>query len=287
MLVLAGHGLSEKGATRELEEELEKADVIYLETYTMPSSSWIAAALERYGGKVVRATRSMLEEGSWRIVEEAKSRRVVVLTVGDPLMATAHQALLAEAAEKEVEFAYIPGVSGVCATKVFSGLQYYRFGRTATVPGPWKGFRPYSIVGYIYGDLCVDLHTLLLMDISEEGEQLSPATAAQIVLEAETVMERELGYEGSLMQLPAVVVERAGTLGARIRVYDNLYSLALAEEPFSEPSSVVVPAPLNKVEAWILGALARVKLGGSWTSRIKSREDYCSLYHKIMNWLSS
>ncbi|MCS7107614.1 MAG: diphthine synthase [Acidilobaceae archaeon] len=287
MLVLAGHGLWEKGATKELEEELERADVIYVETYTMPSSSWILEAVSKYGNKVLRASRSMLEEGSRKIVEEAREKRVVVLTAGDPLMATSHQALLAEAAERGVDFVYAPGISGVCAAKVFSGLQYYRFGRTATVPGPWKGFKPYSIAAYIYGDLCVDLHTLLLMDISDEGEQLSPPAAARIVLDAEAVLEKELGYRGSLKWLPAVVVERAGMPNARVRAYDSLSSLAATEESFLEPSSVIVPATLNKVEAWIVGALARTKLGGSWTNRLKPREDYCSLYDKIMRWLSS
>ncbi|MCX8196372.1 MAG: diphthine synthase [Acidilobaceae archaeon] len=286
MLVLAGYGLSARGVTRELEEELERADVIYAEQYTMPSAAWLEEAVRKYGSKAVLASRSALEESSRKVVEEARSKRVVILTAGDPLIATSHLALLAEAAEAGVEFKYLPAASGVCAAKAFSGLNYYRFGRTATVPGPWKGFKPYSIAAYIYGNLCVDLHTLLLLDVSDEGRQLSPAEAAAAVLEAEEALERELSYVGLLRLLPALVIERAGMEGARLRPYDSLQRLSLSREAFAEPSSIAVPAPLNRVEVWLASALSGRRLEG-WASRLAPREDMCVLYSRIMGWLSS
>lgn len=285
MLILAGHGLSRESATDELKRAIEEADIIYFELYTMPASSWLAEVARELGERAILASRQTLEEESRRIVELAKHKRVVIVTAGDPLIATSHQALVAEARAAGVEVRYVPGVSGVTAAKAMSGLQYYRFGRTFTVPSRGKVARPYSVVGFLYGNLCVDLHSLLLLDVSDSGQQLQPSEAARIVLETEEELERILSYAGDLARRPALVVERAGTPEGAIKAFDSLEDLAEGGETFREPSSLVVPAPLNRVEEWILSSLLGRRLGAVWSIRL--REDYCERYKQIMSWMTS
>ncbi|MEM1758805.1 MAG: diphthine synthase [Acidilobaceae archaeon] len=286
-LILAGCGLHPGSFTRDLLEALEDADTIYVETYTMPSSSWVLHALNKWISKVRITSRKLVEENSRLLIEEAKSRLIVVLSTGDPLIATTHQALLAEAISAGVEVRYIPGVSGVCIAKAFSGLQYYRFGRTTTIPGPWRGFKPYSILAFIYGNLCIDLHTLLLLDISDDGTQLKPQEGARTIIEVEVEAESVIGYKGTLRNTPALVLEATGTPQGRIIPFNSLEELMSSNLHIREPSSIAIPAPLNKTEKWILEALSRSKLGEIWLTRTQPRRYYCDLYEKIIGWLSS
>ena len=287
VLVLAGCGVHEGSFTRELVEALDAADIIYVDLYTMPSASWVLEALERWAGRVRVVGREFLEERSRLIMEDARVGNVVVLSAGDPLVATTHQSLLAEAARSGIKSRYIPGISGVCTAKAYSGLSYYRFGKIATIPGPWRGLKPYSVVSVIYSNLCVDAHTLLLLDVDERGVQLKPREALLGLLTVEEELSKTLGFRRVLGETPVLVVERAGAPDARIRIYDTITNLIESEEEARTPSSLVVPAPLNAVEAWILESRLNIKLERTWSKRVYERVGCCKAYETLVEWLSS
>ena len=285
-LFIAGCGVYEGSFTRELLEVLDVADVVYVDLYTMPESSWVLVALERWRDKVRVASRELLEGMSKAVVDEAMGRNVVIVSAGDPLVATTHASLLAEAQGRGVEVRYIPGVSGVCTAKAYSGLSYYRFGRMATVPGPWRGLKPYSVLATIYANLCIDAHTLLLLDVSEDGSQLSPTDAALRLIEVEAELSETLGTRALLSLTPVIVVERAGTPEARLVAFDSFESLSTAEERFRTPSSLVIPAPLNPTERWVLESRLKRALGATWSRRAYGRSECCEYYEKTLRWLS-
>ncbi len=248
MLVLAGAGLHPGLVTVEVEGLVRGADRVYVDTYTMPGSGWLLEWARRLNSNVVEASRDTLESGAHRVIREAARGLVVVLVPGDPLIATTHIALLEEASRLGVEWRVVPGVSGVVASKTLSGLQYYRFGRTVTVPGPWRGVRAFSVVVGVYGNLCVGLHTLVLLDLSEDGGQLSPASAARQLMDLEGELCREHGVDTLLPGLLVAVVERAGMPGARV-TWARLGSLESLGEDWAAPSSMVVPGYIHPTEA--------------------------------------
>lgn len=254
MLVLIGAGLGPGQLTLEAVKYIKGASVVYVDVYTMPGSSWLLDEARRLNSNVRAATRHDLESRSRLIVQEASEADVVILVPGDPLIATTHISLLVEASEMGVEYRYIPGVSGVCAAKAASGLHYYRFGRTITVPGPWRGVRPYSVLEAIYTNLCAGLHTLLLLDIDEGGKQLRPSEAASIIMTLEESASREAGVDPIVSGLPAIVVEAAGTGRQRVRVKRGLAEVSRAGG-WLEPSSIIIPARLHETEKWSLEVL--------------------------------
>lgn len=284
-LFIAGCGVYEGSLTRELVEVLDLADTIYVDLYTMPDPGWVLEILRPWSGKVKIANRRLLEEGSHSIVREGIEKNVVILSAGDPLIATTHQSLVAEAVLAGVQVRYVPGISGVCVAKAYSGLSYYRFGRTATVPGQWRGVKPYSVIATIYANLCTESHTLLLLDVSDEGTQLSPREAALRLLGTEGEILSNLNVKPILDNTPVIVVERAGAPDARILVYDSLVELSKTEVAFRTPSSLVVPAPLNPVELWILESRLGLKLKPHWSKRVYGRSDCCKYYELLLSWL--
>ena len=249
VLVLAGGGLGPGYETSIVGDLVSKADRVYVETYTLAGSGWLLSWARRLAGeRVVEAPRSLLEEGSRRVIEEARHSLVVVLVPGDPLVATTHRSLIVEAERLGVSWRVVPGVSGVCAAKARSLLDYYKFGRTVTVPGPWRGIKAYSIIEYILANACAGLHTLLLLDVEPGGRgQLEPGAAAGVILS----LARDLGVGGFLEDAPIIVLERVGLPGERA----SMYRLGeLPGEGWRTPSSMALPGPLNPVERETLEA---------------------------------
>jgi len=253
-LLLVGGGYAEGLQTVEALDALRAAEKVYVDTYTVPGSRWLLALARRVsGGAVVEARRSVLEEGSRVIVEEALSSVVAVLVAGDPLIATTHASLLAEAARAGAEVRVLPGVSGVCAAKSVSLLHYYRFGRTVTVPGPWRGVKAYSVVEALYGNMCVGLHTMLLLDVAEGGSaQLSPGEALRSILRHEAELAAEAGFEPSLEGLPALIVSAGARGDHYVAAHSSVGEALQASHPEGRVYSVIVPAEPHPSEEWVL-----------------------------------
>ncbi len=246
-LILAGGGLGPGYQGRLLEEAVASADKVYVETYTVPGSSWLLDwARSVAGDRVVEAERRVLEESAYRLVEEARTRRVLVLAPGDPLIATTHRSLLAMARKEGVAVRVIPGVSGVCASKTLSLLDYYKYGRTVTVPGPWRRVKPYSVVYYILVNACSMLHTLVLLDFQED-KVLTPSEAASTLVDIAGEVDA-----GFLADTPLIVLERAGLEGEKATLYSSLEGLAKSQERFGLPASLAIPGPLSRIERELL-----------------------------------
>ncbi len=284
-LALAGYGVHKGSFTLEFFEALNSADVVYVEFYTMPSSNWVLEALRPWSHKVRVVSRKGLEEGSAGIVEEAVSRFVVVVSPGDPLIATTHHTLLAESRVRGVEARYIPGVSGVCSAKAYSGLSYYRFGRTVTIPGPWRGVKPYTSILTIYGNLCIDAHTLLLLDVADDGVQLDPRDAAKILLDIEEIISRELSLKGIVKDTPAIIVGGAGTPEPEVLIYESLADIPAESRTLKQPSSIIMPAPLSPIEKWLIETMHSKKLGEKWMRRSYDSGEACKAYTRIKEWM--
>ena len=247
-LLLAGAGLGPGHFTMELVEALRRADRVYVEEYTMPSGLRLVEEVKRYAGDAVEASRSTLEEGAASIIEEASRGLVVVVTGGHPLIATTHVSLLALARSHGVEARIIHGISGVVAAMTVAGLDFYKYGRIVTIPGPWRGVKPYSVAEYIYWNTAAGLHTMILLDIGEDGRQLCLGDAVETLLEVDEARV----IAGSTLLL----VANAGMKGERVEVVKAKPGLGCHDGV----ASLVYPGGLSRIEAENLEAIHGVKL---------------------------
>ncbi len=196
MLTFVGMGLwdvrdiSLKGA-----EIVRQADVVYVEFYTSRISSELKEIEEFFGRRIIELQRKDLEEESWKIIEEAKSKDIVILVPGDPMVATTHAAIKLEAEKAGVETRIIHGASIISAVCGLTGLHNYRFGKSATVS--WHPSRTPADV--IEANRSIDAHTLLFLDL--HPKPMSISEALRILFEVDE----------DLAELYAVGIARAGS----------------------------------------------------------------------------
>ncbi len=127
----------EKDLTLRGLEKAKNADKVYAEFYT---SRWYGDVkkLEKMIEREIEiVNRKDLEEESDKIIEEAKSKKVVVFVLGDPLVATTHVSLLSDAEKNGIKTEIVHNASIYSAVGE-TGLHLYKFGRTVTIPFPEK-----------------------------------------------------------------------------------------------------------------------------------------------------
>jgi len=255
-LYVVGGGLSAEYLTLKAIRLLSVADKVYVDTYTSIAPGIDKGLAERLNltATVVEASRSLLEEGAARIVEEARDKIVVVLVPGDPHYATTHISLIVEARKRGIEAYMVPGVSGPQAAVEASGLQFYRFGRPVTLVYPRGGVKPYSSLDVIRSNAERGLHTLVLLDLDlEEKRAMTVPDAVRLLLELEEEQEYTITSSSVL-----VGIARAGLPDQKC-VAGGPEEL-LEEDYPPPPHSLVVTAPrLHPMEAEALQLLCGLK----------------------------
>ena len=239
MLTLVGLGLwDERDVTLRGIEAAKSADAVYIELYT---NAWRGKeALEQIvGKKITELKREDLEQGAAKIIGESKTKDVVLFVSGDPLVATTHSALLAEAKKAGIRTRIVHNASIVSAIGE-TGLHVYKFGATATVPFKEKtaGEPPESVYDTIKANKERGLHTLLLLDITPE-RCMTPNEAMGTLME----LEGERGEKVFTDETEVVVLARAGSPDSKI-AFGRVRELKDAD--FGEPPMVlVVPGTLH------------------------------------------
>lgn len=231
MLTLVGMGLHDcSDITFRGYEAVKSADEVYLDLYTSKMSSSLEELKKFFGKEIKEAKRSDLEEGSRKIIERAKYADVVILVPGDPTIATTHISLLLEAKKAGVKTRVINNASIINAICSLTGLQSYRFGRSATIS--WHRSR--AFIDTIKANLSIDAHTMLFLDLNP------PMTIKEAV-------NRILDLESSFEKHFAVGIARAGSEDAVVKC-DQLKNLA--DFDFGDPlhSLVVLARRLHVVE---------------------------------------
>ncbi|MGC9071561.1 MAG: SAM-dependent methyltransferase [Acidilobus sp.] len=242
MLTIVGAGLGPGSLTPQVRKAVEEANVLIIDSYTSPFSSWIIDAVKSLGKQAMVASRESLEDKSSSIISMASSFNVAVIVPGDPMVATTHASLLVEAKLKGIKVKIIPGISGPCASMSTSGLQFYRFGRKMTIPGPWRGVGATSTAYWLLGNMCLDLHTLLLLDVSPDGGQLPPAEGVKALKDQldELVGDEWKGFRNLLVLAISVSDDDVKVSYSSISDPELLAPLT--------PSTLIVPSRLHPVE---------------------------------------
>jgi diphthine synthase len=223
-LVFIGLGLhDENDITVKGLDEAKKSDVLFTESYTSRLKKGAIEKLEKQIGKeMIVLTREDVEGGEM-ILHEAREKRVAFLVPGDPMSATTHVDLRMRAMKEGIPTKVVCGVSVVTAATGLLGLQSYKFGRTTTLPFTQEGYFPSSPYEAIKRNKEMGLHTLVLLDLKEDGETMTVADALDYLQKLE---EKEKGniFTGETLVCalgdvgsdePEVICDKMGELASR------------------------------------------------------------------------
>ncbi len=255
MLKLVGLGLgSPDHFTRAALRELERSDVVYLDTYTgFLDERAISELRELLGQKLVLAQRRDLEEGSRRLVERAVKEEVSVAVPGDPLIATTHSSLIVEAVRRGVRWRVVHGVSVLSAAISRSGLSAYRFGRTVTVPKRAGQEEYEAIYRTLASNVELGLHTLVLLDTAEGGLRAQEALRALLDVESSTGSDL-------LGSSPVLAMARIGLEGEAV-LCGKADEIVASDLP-PPPHVLIVPGKLHFAEREFLEEVIRCTPSG-------------------------
>jgi len=215
MLTLVGLGLNdENDLTLRGIEAAKKSDKVFVEFYT---GLWHGSKtnLEKIiGKKIIELQRKDLENDSKKFLEHAKNSEIVLFVQGDPLIATAHEALISEAKKMKIKTKIVHN-SSIYSAISETGLHIYKFGPTVTIPFSEKIGKqlPKSIYDIISDNKKKGFHTLCLLDVVAEKKKYMGANEALSIL---LRMEDQFKEKVITANLHAVVFEAAGSDKSKI-----------------------------------------------------------------------
>jgi diphthine synthase len=140
---------------------IERADHVFLESYTSAMQSTVAE-LASYLGKSVDVADRVLVEQTDEIVEKARDKNVAFLVVGDPFGATTHIELRMRAMKAGITTEIVHNASILNAVGEI-GLELYKYGQVTSIPFENKEVQsPYEVFKMNHRN---NLHTLALLDL--------------------------------------------------------------------------------------------------------------------------
>ncbi|MBU2618025.1 MAG: diphthine synthase [Euryarchaeota archaeon] len=251
MLTFIGLGLyDEKDITLKGLEAIRDADLVFAEFYTSALAGTTLETMEQlYGKKIVVLSREDVERAD-QILTRAKDQNVVFLSGGDSMIATTHVDLRLRAIDQGIHTRVIHGPSICSAVCGLTGLQNYRFGKSATVTSPYKERISEAPYDTIKANKEHNLHTLLFMDITEKYMTINQAI--------ELLLRVERSREEGVIKGTAVGIARAGSENPMVKAD---YVDRLQKYDFGpSPHIMVFPGRLHFLEAEALIKLAGAPL---------------------------
>ncbi len=231
---------------------IRKCDTVFAEFYTSLMAGTSIERIEKLIGKpVIKLKREDVELNFEKtVLSRAKNENVAFLTAGDPMVATTHSELRIRAKRMRVK-SYVIHAPSIYSAVAVTGLQIYKFGKSATVAYPEGNWFPTSHYDVIKGNMERGLHTLLFLDIkADEGRYMTANEAMEILLKIEDMRKAHVFTDDTL----AVVLARAGSIEPTIRAG---YVGDLVKEDFGgQPHVLIVPGKLHIVEAEYLVEIA-------------------------------
>jgi diphthine synthase len=248
MLYLIGLGLhSIQDMSLHSLEILKTADSIYAEFYTNAYNSEIPEIEALSGKKVALLKRSDLEEHPEENILSAPNKNVALLVGGDPMVATTHLDILLRAKKLGIKTKIIHA-SSIYSAVAETGLQIYKFGRTASIPYPEGKYFPTSPYDILKENQKTGAHTLMLLDVrAEEGRYMTVPEAIDLLLRMEETRKERVFSKDTL----CVGVARLGG--------DSLIRVGRARElkktDFGPPPhALIVPGKLHYMEEEMLNS---------------------------------
>ena len=243
MLWFIGLGISGfKSIPNEALDVLSKADIVYLEQFTSPiAKSDLTKIKNSTKGEFKQAKRWLVEDGK-EILENSKGKKVVLLSYGDPYIATTHIELRARAIEEKIKTYSIHAASSLTSMIGECGLHFYKVGRIATIMSEMKSLTtPYYV---IYKNMIEGNHTVLLLEYNQDKDFfLEPNDALKGLIETEKGQKRNVISASTY----AIVASRIGFKDQTI-ISGKISSLK--KKGFGKPPhTVIIPGRMHFTES--------------------------------------
>ncbi len=201
MLNLIGIGLSdEKDISVKGLELVKDSDIVYLESYTSLLQVPVSKLESFYGKKILLADRAVVEQKAEELLlKPAKTKNVSLLVIGDALSATTHTDLLMRAKELKIKTAVVHNASILTAIGE-TGLQLYKFGKTASIPFTDDNFEPDTPYQILAENQSIGAHTLFLLDLKPgENKFMSVNDAINYLFKLEKKHGKKLVTDNTLV----------------------------------------------------------------------------------------
>lgn len=228
-------------------DAVRAADRVYAEFYTAIMAGTRDDLEAFLGRKVEVLDRLGVEKGGAGLLEEARSKDIVLLVAGDPMAATTHADLLVRFRQAKVPLHVVHAASIFSAAPGLLGLQHYKFGRATTLVRSEKGWSPTSPFDAVAENHSRGLHTLVLLDIkADEGYFMTAGEGVTALLEL-------AARTGNTWFTAASQVGVVGRAGSDKPLVATGPAGAMARRDFGPPlHCIVVPGALQVVEqeAW-------------------------------------
>ena len=243
MLWFVGLGVSGPDSIpKEVEKIIQEADLVYLESFTSPIYKEHEEKIKNLvNGNFKIAKRWLVEDGQ-EILKAAKNYVVVLLSYGDPYIATTHIELRTRAKLEDIETKTVHSASAVTAMVGEVGLQFYKIGRIVTIMSEKKSITtPYRI---IFKNLIDGLHSIILLEYNQdENFFLDPKNAILSLLNVEREQRRNVVNHDTF----AVVVSRIGFKTQKI--ISGKFTNLLKTDFGDSPHSIIITGKLHFTES--------------------------------------
>ena len=243
MLWIAGLGISGiESISIETQKLLKNADIVYLEQFTSPVTKLESNKIRKLvKGEFKIAKRWMVEDGK-EILKNSKKKKVVLLTYGDPYIATTHIELRTRAIQEKIKTKTIHAASSITALVGECGLHYYKIGRIVTVmKDPKTLTTPYHVT---YSNALAGNHTVLLLEYNQDEKFfLEPVNALSYLLSTEKEQKRKI-------ILPSTFVIIASRIGFKNQAITAGKISNLIKKNFGKPPhTIIIPGQLHFTES--------------------------------------
>ena len=221
---------------------IKNANTVYLESFTSPISETEKEQLANMcDGEFKIAKRWLVEDGN-EILENAKNREVVLISYGDPYIATTHLELKTRAVTDKIETKTIHSSSIVSSLIGEIGLQYYKVGKILTIMNdPKSMITPYNTIS---NNLLSKMHSVILLEYNEDKSFfLAPQDALSLLLDAEKIQN------GKIISLDtfAIIASRIGKSDQNIT--SGKISNLIKKEFGNPPHTIIIPGSLHFTES--------------------------------------
>jgi len=249
MLWFVGLGISgTRSIPIEVVKIIQKADFVYLESFTSPIYKQQEEEIKNMvNGSFKIAKRWLVEDGQ-EILKASKSSTVVLLSYGDPYVATTHIELRTRAKLEKIETNTIHSASAITSMIGEAGLQFYKVGRIVTIMNEKKSIiTPYTS---IFKNLIQGLHSIILLEYNQdENYFLDPKDAISNLLDVEKEQKRNVVNNDTF----AIIASRIGFETQKIisGKFSNLLKVDFGEPPHS----IIITGKLHFTESDAINVL--------------------------------
>ncbi|MFC1755537.1 diphthine synthase, partial [Thermoproteota archaeon] len=231
---------------------IKLAHTVYLEVYTSPIDDTLNKQIEKITGKKIQVvTREFVEDGR-EIIKKSKLGTVVLISYGDPLVATTHMDIRLRAITEGIKTKVIHNASIISAIFGETGLHAYKFGKTVTMTRGASTLQT-TVANTVFENLVRRLHTLILLEYdSSSNFFLDPSIAIDSLLSTERELNQNIFSKNTLM----IVASRVGAKNQSI-ICGRISSLQRIDFGKS-PHLIIVPGRLHFTEIDALQTLLKM-----------------------------